>query len=105
MPTKPTAHNQPELDARRRERERLRGGKIYGTAWRKLSVQRLKEHPFCVRCKAAGFVVQAQCTDHVVPIYADPTRVYDPTNLQSLCLSCNGKKSFEDKVKYAPRQR
>ena len=57
----------------------------YGTQqWRRYSLQRLAEHPFCVLCGQL-----AKVTDHIVPVVDAPHRFDDPTNHRSLCFACN----------------
>ena len=72
------------------------GFKYTSRTWRATSKAYLKEHPLCVMCKKKGKIVQATCTDHIVPIRLgiDP---YDVTNFQGLCRSCHAWKSNSDR--------
>jgi 5-methylcytosine-specific restriction protein A len=105
MPTAPRRHNQDKLDERRRERDRLRSSQVYDSEWRKTSRQFLRENPFCALCRAKNLLVQATVTDHVEPLWSNPSRRLDPTNFQALCRPCNGRKIATDKKKFAARVR
>jgi len=66
------------------------------TTWRELSKRILEEHPFCARCQLhtdARRFTPATVTDHIIPVRVDPERVYDETNLQTLCVRCHGHKT------------
>jgi 5-methylcytosine-specific restriction endonuclease McrA len=41
-------------------------------------------HPLCADCDRL-----AQCVHHVVPRHAAPERMYDESNLVSLCNACH----------------
>lgn len=64
--------------------------KIYNqTRWRKFRLSYIKRNPFCVVCKRGGYFV-----DHIKPI-SEGGGIYDESNLQTLCVSCNAKKTSE----------
>lgn len=44
----------------------------------------LRAHPHCHRCGLAGEEVH-----HVVPRSVDPSRIYDISNLMTLCKACH----------------
>ncbi len=72
----------PQMDARSRvERER---GTHCGWRWSRFRAQWLRQHPLCEDCDRL-----AQCVHHVEPRHAAPHRMYDPTNLASLCHECH----------------
>jgi 5-methylcytosine-specific restriction protein A len=104
MPFKPEAHNRKALDDRRGVGDRKRGTpgeRGYDQGWRVYSKARLREHPFCVLCKAEGKLVRARVTDHIKPAYAFPELFLSENNHQSLCVKCNLNKSLSDKQLYA----
>ncbi|WP_245710799.1 HNH endonuclease [Citreimonas salinaria] len=64
-----------------------------GADWRRLRLDHLKHHPWCIRCGA-----QAAEVDHIIPRSKAPERRLDPTNLQSLCKPCHsGAKQREER--------
>jgi 5-methylcytosine-specific restriction endonuclease McrA len=44
----------------------------------------LRMHPHCARCGLAGEEVH-----HIAPRAIAPHRIYDPTNLMTLCRACH----------------
>ena len=60
-------------------------------AWRKFSKAYKVDNPFCVECGKL-----AEVTDHIVPIN-DGGGKWDWDNLQSLCKSCNGRKTVNQR--------
>lgn len=72
----------------RRERQDL-----YDWQWRKYSRRRLSEHPYCIRCHAAGKIRAAVVTDHIRPHRGDVVLFRDPNNHQSLCKHCHDRKT------------
>jgi 5-methylcytosine-specific restriction endonuclease McrA len=72
----------PQMDAKSRmQRDR---GTHCGWKWRRWRNLWLKGNPLCVDCGRL-----AQCVHHVVPRHAAPERMYDPTNVASLCNQCH----------------
>lgn len=63
--------------------------------WRRLRLQRLKEHPACEKCEQEGFVTAATEVHHRVPVshgvtFADKERLmFNPSNLEALCEHCH----------------
>lgn len=60
---------------------------FYGTAWRRRQAEHLALEPTCRRCGQA-----AEMADHIQPRSQGGTDEHD--NLQSLCLSCHGNKTW-----------
>lgn len=65
------------------------------TNWRQTSKRFLAENPLCVHCLADGFIVAAQCVDHIVPLRFGGEKL-DVRNLQALCFRCHAKKSAKE---------
>ncbi|MCH7573597.1 MAG: HNH endonuclease [Candidatus Marinimicrobia bacterium] len=66
----------------------------YGPRWRRYRLGFLREHNFCVRCKADGQQTVATVVDHVVPHQGpDDPRFWDPGNHQALCKRCHDRKT------------
>lgn len=104
MPTKPKPHNHHQRKINQQAYERLRGTaqqRGYTKAWSKYSKERLKQHPLCVMCKAAGKIVKADLTDHIKPARYFPELFNDPSNHQSLCVTHNASKAADDAIRYA----
>ena len=60
------------------------------TAWRKLRLIKLDNHPLCEKCGKP-----AEEVDHIIPV-ANGGEMYEYTNLQSLCKPCHSKKTNEE---------
>jgi 5-methylcytosine-specific restriction endonuclease McrA len=59
--------------------------KLYNsTRWRSLRKQHIISNPLCVVCKKNNKVKEAAVVDHIIEI-ADGGKMFDPSNLQSLC--------------------
>ena len=69
---------------------------------KKQAARQLRRFPLCAECGRNGLTVAADECDHIVPIHIAPDRMYDPTNLQSLCTPCHRAKSARED---AERQR
>jgi 5-methylcytosine-specific restriction protein A len=112
MPTRPQVHrpigsrraraqqqHQYNASPQRREHQQL-----YDHAWRRYSKKRLALHPYCVECMKRGVLKRAKVTDHVKDHDGDPVLFRDPSNHQSLCLTCHSIKTrAEHGAKPAPR--
>ena len=65
--------------------------------WKRLSKAHLSTNPLCLSCLKEGRYVPATIVDHILPIRYYPERMYDVTNLQSLCngkpYSCHQRKT------------
>lgn len=63
--------------------------------WRRISRLYRIKNPFCEIKGCNNF---SDHTDHIIPI-ADGGALYDERNLQSLCISCHGKKTRKEQKK------
>jgi 5-methylcytosine-specific restriction protein A len=90
------AHRRATDRARRAEVQRLK----YGGEWVKLRRAQLRQHPTC-QCGACGDHA-APCgapavdVDHITPLRlfaGDRRAAHHPSNLQSLCERCHGRKT------------
>ena len=70
----------------------------YDAAWRKLRRRHLQQHPLCADCEERGQITPAKHVDHVEPIVRAPARRLDPTNLRSLCHSCQSRKTASEQA-------
>lgn len=67
----------------------------YGHAWRKLRERILKRDNYlCVKCRAAGRLVEATDVDHIKAKTHGGTD--DESNLQSLCAPCHKEKTAKE---------
>ena len=93
MPTIPTKNKRPVWAGERKAFDRMacKNVSFYNsTAWRTLAKAHKASFPLCVnhaQCKGV-----AHTTDHITPINQGGG-MYDWDNLQSLCWSCNKKKT------------
>lgn len=76
-----------------RARQQARDGTHCGWKWSKWRKGWLQRHPLCEDCGRL-----AQCVHHIVPRHVAPERMYDETNVASLCTHCHevrhGKTAF-----------
>ena len=100
------AHRPPE-SARRSEKSQSYRHWYSLRIWTdELRPQQLAREPFCRDCARRGLRVYATDVDHVRPHDGDWSKFVDPTNLQSLCHSCHGRKTIaESRAKAARRRR
>ena len=63
----------------------------HSSQWKKLREMFLSKHPFCVECKRKGYFI-----DHIIPI-SEGGEMYNESNLQTLCKSCNGRKTVNQR--------
>lgn len=99
MPTKPRTlagllrdrrHADREYNLTRRDPV---AAKVYRSArWAAVRAQVLRSEPICRPCAAAGRTELASQVDHITPLTRDPSRAYDPTNLQPICTVCHAAK-------------
>jgi 5-methylcytosine-specific restriction endonuclease McrA len=65
-------------------------------AWRRLRKRILtRDHYHCVMCNAFVGGIGAARVDHIIPTKQAPDRLLDPTNLRTLCASCDNKSHRE----------
>ncbi|HDT5861815.1 TPA: HNH endonuclease [Aeromonas hydrophila subsp. hydrophila] len=69
--------------------------------WRNLRNAHIIKEPLCAHCLRYEIITPAVVVDHVIEISDDPSRAFDPTNLQSLCASCHQVKTLEEKKRRA----
>ena len=90
---------QRQRDPKLSEAARLRRG----FRWRQLSARWLRKHPTCAPCARVQLTTAATQVDHVEPLTDAPGRVYDPTNLQSVCDRCHARKSAQERYRRRTR--
>jgi len=77
-------------DAKRRSEQLWR--RLYFTPeWRKLRVAQLRREPWCRMHAAKGEHVGASHVDHIKAHRGNRALFFDPSNLQSLCVTCHNK--------------
>jgi hypothetical protein len=69
----------------------------YDHDWLELRRAHLEHEPYCRHCRARGVQRRAAMVDHIEPLRLSPERRLDPSNLQSLCLSCHAAKTHEER--------
>ena len=70
---------------------------LYNTIlWRKVRASFLRQHPLCVHCKQAGYIVPATEVDHIQPHRGNESLFWDESNFQSLCKSCHSTKTRKE---------
>lgn len=66
--------------------------------WRELSKQaKLRDDYLCQDCLAEGIYKQCDVTDHIVEVRDDWSKRWEMSNLRSLCHTCHGLKTREEK--------
>lgn len=68
---------------------RAERGKYGSRRWRILRARYLSDHGVCEGCRRRV----SEHVHHRVDIAVDPTRMYDPTNLEALCASCHSRET------------
>jgi len=97
MPAAPPRHHLPGHGLAKQSQQRLRNvrsGQTYDAPWRRLRDWWIGNNPLCAACSTEDWPVSATDVDHIVPVVQAPDRRLDPTNLQSLCRSCHGRKTY-----------
>jgi len=78
--------------------------RLQGTAstrWDALSKRYRKAYPLCAMCRKEGRISAAMVVDHIIPHKGDQSLLFDPSNLQSLCLNChNARKQSIERMGY-----
>ena len=83
----------PRVDTRANATDRGYDGR-----WQKIRAAKRAIDPLCEWCKERGIVRLAELVDHYMPLAAGGT--HDNENLVSMCRSCHGVKTEQDKRKY-----
>jgi 5-methylcytosine-specific restriction protein A len=65
--------------------------------WRRVRARQLARQPLCEGCRAQGRTEAATQVDHIQGVWEAPERVFDETNLQSLCSGCHSCKSAAER--------
>lgn len=82
------------------DQRRIERTVTYDEKWRKFSQDYRKKNPFCVEClKLGNHNIHNIQVDHIIPLEQRPDLKYDVDNLQSLCRSHHGKKTWAEKLK------
>ena len=72
---------------------KLRQSAYQSTAWRKLRLKYLKEHPICEECLKKGKVTPSEDIHHKISPFkggkVDYNLLVDENNLMSLCKQCH----------------
>ena len=111
MPWKPQSHSQrerkrmgrtllgKEYEGKRKQDPALaEAARLRSSArWRRLRRLKLARNPLCEECTKHGVVEPATQVDHIVPIVERRDLAFDMENLHSLCSTCHGKKSGEER--------
>lgn len=112
MPEVPPTFRPPWQQGRResrRQHDRRRGSAAqrgYDHDWRRLAEQVKAAEPLCRMCRAAGRLSETEVVDHIVPVWVEPSRRLDRSNLQGLCKRCHdGPKQQEELRRYGRRRR
>jgi 5-methylcytosine-specific restriction enzyme A len=58
-----------------------------------LRTRTLARNPFCVDCLQEGRYTAAVDVNHILPHRGDPSRFWDPTNLEGLCKMHHSRKT------------
>lgn len=73
---------------------RTRDPFLDSVAWKRLRDSKASETPWCEEClRDKGIYVPMVDVDHIKPRRTHPHLALTPSNLQSLCLACHGRKT------------
>lgn len=97
MPVRPKTHRpkgQPTRKEQNAAYDRTRADdevrKLYQTPqWRRLRKVILNRDPYCKRCERHGIDTPSDTVNHIVKAKDDPTRFFDPDNLEGVCTPCH----------------
>ena len=101
MPTFPKKKKRPWIPTRTRDNKGNKPTSYTATEyisfynskqWRSLRNYFIQMYPLCKLCEESGYVVAADCVDHIEPIRFGGSRTA-LNNLQSLCNSCHASKT------------
>jgi 5-methylcytosine-specific restriction endonuclease McrA len=68
----------------------------YGQEWYRVRARVLRRDGYrCVVCGADVTGKHRARVDHIVPVKVDPARIYDLTNLRTLCPRCDAARHAE----------
>jgi len=74
-----------------------KAGGFYDTKlWKSIRNKHIQLEPLCRHCKAKGILIEVRIVDHIIPIEKGGSKT-DDNNLQSLCITCNAKKTQNDR--------
>jgi 5-methylcytosine-specific restriction protein A len=99
MPIAPPRHVAPGTQERKQraiKQHNAYTNGVYNHQWRKFRNLWMRDNPLCVQCMADGFICEAKELDHIVPVKDAPERMYDTTNVQSLCVRCHAIKRQQE---------
>lgn len=98
---KSTYHSNTDMRELRRKAYSL-------TAWKKLRMQHIKEHPLCAVCERKGVIRPATQVHHIVSPFqggrVNYERFLDPNNLESICPICHGLEHQKEKGYVSPTE-
>ena len=96
MPTKPKAKRRPWVAI---DKRRQRGNDQFyqGKRWRYLRNSYIRKNPLCVMCGDNGIIKEGNVVDHIIPRRQGGSD-YNLDNLQTLCNSCHGIKSRNERI-------
>lgn len=57
----------------------------YDTKWKQARRAYLVQHPYCVKCRERGELIEATVVDHIIPHKQDWKLFWDRNNWQPLC--------------------
>lgn len=87
-----------------KDRRKTASERGYDSEWRRFSLNYRRKYPLCVCCLAQGIVNGERGrtgtrVDHIVPLSMAPELKYAPSNLNTICESCDStyKRPIEDK--------
>lgn len=85
---------QRDRDYKRRRRDHPDQQFLRTRLWRdRLRPAQLTREPLCRDCARRDRITRATEVDHITPPNGDPVLQRDPSNFQSLCGPCHGRKT------------
>lgn len=98
MPTAPEPFRMPgyQTSDQKRPNAHQRG---YTRQWNNMAKRFRMANPFCAQCASEGRdAIPAEHVDHIKPFRGDLRLRDDPSNWQSLCAECHGKKTRAEQL-------
>lgn len=90
------------------DRRELRQKAYNSTAWRKLRLSYMKQHPVCEECLKNGKVTAADSIHHKKSPFrgndVNWTLLLDPDNLESICRECHARIHNEESGHISPKE-